>query len=102
MATSTVSTSRLLDAGSTWSSTERAISSFGRHLPPGSAFEFRLPGRPVPRAGDGQVKFRITFNNEKAMEALKSLDEMRIGEAYLFGDLDVDGDLVAALDLAQH
>jgi cyclopropane-fatty-acyl-phospholipid synthase len=89
----------LLDAASTWSSTERVISSFGRHLPAGSAFEFRLPGCPVRQAGDGQVRFRITFHNQKAVDALKSLDEIRIGEAYLFGDLDVDGDLVAALDL---
>ena len=103
MATTTVATPSLppsLDgAGWTLSPTEKAISSLGRHLPTGTAFEFRLPGRPVRRAGDGQVKFRLTFNNQKALDALKSLDEMRIGEAYLFGDLDVDGDLVAALDL---
>jgi cyclopropane-fatty-acyl-phospholipid synthase len=81
------------------SALEGLISKFGRHLPPGAAFEFQLPGRPVRRIGGGQVRFRLTLHNEKAVAALKSLDEMRIGEAYLFGDLSIAGDLVAALDL---
>ena len=78
---------------------EKMFSSFGRHLPAGSAFEFQLPGRPLRRTGDGETKFRITFHNEKAVDALKSMDEMRIGKAYLSGNLSIDGDLVAALNL---
>ncbi|MGA3078585.1 MAG: class I SAM-dependent methyltransferase [Bryobacteraceae bacterium] len=78
---------------------EKLICTFGSHLPTGAAFEFQLPGRLVRRVGDGQVQFRLTLHNEKAVAALKSLDEMRIGEAYLFGDLSIEGDLVAALDL---
>ena len=78
---------------------EKLILSFGRHLAAGTAFEFRLPGRPWRLVGEGELRFRIDFRNEKAVNALKSMDEMRIGEAYLFGDLDIDGDLVAALDL---
>jgi cyclopropane-fatty-acyl-phospholipid synthase len=81
------------------SALEKLIDKFGRHLPPGAAFEYKLPGRPMLRAGEGQVQFRLTLHNDKAVAALKSLDEMRIGEAYLFGDLSIEGDLVAALDL---
>jgi cyclopropane-fatty-acyl-phospholipid synthase len=51
------------------------------------------------RIGDGQVKFRVAINNRNGMSALSSLDEKRIGEAYLDGDITVEGDLVAALDL---
>jgi cyclopropane-fatty-acyl-phospholipid synthase len=75
------------------------MAQFGRHLPPDRAFEFQLPGRPVRQVGNGLVKFRLILHNDRGLAALKSLDEMRIGEAYLFGDLSIDGDLVAALDL---
>src|SRR6476620_8678038 len=81
------------------SALERTIASFGRHLPAGSAFEFSLPGRPCRRTGEGDVRFRLVFENEKAVAALKSLDEMRIGNAYLAGDLSIEGDLTAMLDL---
>src|SRR5258708_38063785 len=87
------------DSAFALSALEKLISTFARHFPPDAAFEFQLPGRMVRRAGDGQVRFRLTLHNQKAVAALKSLDEMRIGEAYLFGDLSIEGDLAAALDL---
>src|SRR5262249_53108200 len=37
--------------------------------------------------------------NARAVAALASFDELRIGEAYLDGDLDIEGSLIAALDL---
>lgn len=70
-----------------------------KSLPGGSAFEVQFPSQPVLQVGEGSVRFRVTARNARAVSALKSLDEIRIGEAYLFGDLDIDGDLVAALDL---
>ena len=70
-----------------------------RSLPPGCAFELQLPDRPPARLGTGPVRFRVVAKNTEGANALKSLDEIRIGEAYLFGDLDLEGDLVAALDL---
>jgi cyclopropane-fatty-acyl-phospholipid synthase len=72
---------------------------FLKSLPAGSAFELHLPGQPIARIGDGAVKFRVTANSERAVSAIKSLDEIRIAEAYLSGDLDIDGDLLAAFDL---
>jgi len=89
----------LLDAISELSPVEKMMCAFARHLPAGAAFEFSLPGHPLRRAGQGLVKFRVTLHNERAVQALKSLDEMRIGQAYLFGDLSIDGDLVAALEM---
>jgi cyclopropane-fatty-acyl-phospholipid synthase len=99
MTSGTVSDVLTGSAGAPWSALEKMIASFGRHLPAGSAFEFFLPGRPVRRAGEGDVRFRLGFLNEKAVAALKSMDEMRIGNAYLAGDIDIDGDLTAVLDL---
>ncbi|HEY6968412.1 MAG TPA: class I SAM-dependent methyltransferase [Candidatus Angelobacter sp.] len=89
----------VLDTTPELSTVEKLICAFARHLPAGTAFEFSLPGRPLRRAGEGSVKFRVSLHNKKAVQALKSLDEMRIGQAYLFGDLSIDGDLVAAFDV---
>jgi len=94
-----VSSPIVLDSTTELSTVEKLICAFARHLPAGTAFEFALPGRPLRRAGEGVVKFRVTLHNKKAVEALKSLDEMCVGQAYLFGDLSIDGDLVAALDV---
>lgn len=78
---------------------ERTLKGLAPSLPPGTAFEFRAPGRPLLRVGDGDVKFRILAQNERAVAALKSLDELRIGEAYILGDLDIEGNLLAVFDL---
>lgn len=81
------------------SALEKVIAGLAESLPPGTAFEFQLPDRPLMRVGSGEVTFRVVARNERAVSALKSMDEIAIGEAYLFGDLDIDGDLVGALDL---
>jgi cyclopropane-fatty-acyl-phospholipid synthase len=70
-----------------------------RSLPEGSALELQFPGEAAQRIGTGVVRLRIAAKNGRGVAALKSLDEIRIGEAYLFGDLNLDGDLLAALDL---
>lgn len=72
---------------------------FAKSLPAGSAFEMQMPGQPLWRFGNGIVRFRVTANNARAASAIKSLDEIRIAEAYLSGDLDLEGDLLAAFDL---
>ncbi|MBV9759095.1 MAG: class I SAM-dependent methyltransferase [Acidobacteriaceae bacterium] len=71
----------------------------GASLPEGSAFELQFPGEAPVAIGKGQVKFRIVAKNARGVSALKSLDEVRIAEAYMTQDLDLDGDLLAALDL---
>jgi len=68
-------------------------------LPAGSAFELQMPGQPLWRLGNGTVKFRVAAKSANAASAIKSLDEIRIAEAYLAGDLDIEGDLLAAFDL---
>ncbi len=45
------------------------------------------------------MKFRVTANSGHGASAIRSLDEIRIAEAYLSGDLDIEGDLLAAFDL---
>lgn len=52
-------------------------------------------------SGGADPAFVLTVRNTRGGLALASLDELRIGEAYLRGDLDMDGDFLAALDLRQ-
>jgi cyclopropane-fatty-acyl-phospholipid synthase len=68
-------------------------------LPADAAFELQFPGEPVLRIGSGAVKFRVSAHSARGAAAIKSLDEIRIAEAYMSKDLDIDGDLLAAFDL---
>jgi cyclopropane-fatty-acyl-phospholipid synthase len=77
---------------------KRIIESLASSLPPGTAFEMELDGV-TQCIGNGTVKFRVAIRNRRGLSALSSMDEKRIGEAYLDGDICVEGDLVAALDL---
>jgi cyclopropane-fatty-acyl-phospholipid synthase len=75
------------------------LGSLAGGLPDGRAFELQLPGHALRKFGDGEAAFRLTAHDRRGLSALASLDECRIGEAYLDGDLDLDGDLTAALAL---
>ena len=77
---------------------KRIMESLASSLPPDTAFELELEGVPR-RIGNGTVKFRVGIHNRRGTSAVSSMDEKRIGEAYLAGDISVEGDLVAALDL---
>jgi cyclopropane-fatty-acyl-phospholipid synthase len=65
----------------------------------GQSFDIQLPDRQRLQIGKGEPAFSVRVNNRQGLAALKSLDEVHIGEAYLNGDIDLEGDLVAALNL---
>ena len=77
---------------------KRIMESLASSLPPDTAFELEL-NEVTHRIGNGTVKFRVAIHNQRGLSALSSLDEKRIGEAYLDGDISIEGDLMAALDL---
>ena len=77
---------------------KRMLKSVESSLPPNTAFEVDLSGERFC-IGDGRVAFRVSIHNRRGVSALSSLDEKRIGEAYLDGDITIDGDLIAAFDL---
>jgi len=62
-------------------------------------FEVVLPDGAVQRFGQGAPTFRVTLKNANGLRAITSLDEGRIGDAYLTGDLDIDGDMVKPFEL---
>jgi len=71
---------------------------------------FSPAGRAVPFAlrtdtglshtfGNGAPVFAIIARNSSGIAALTTLDSSRIAEAYMRGDIDVDGDLMSVLSL---
>ena len=53
------------------------------------SFDVTLPSGAVQRFGPGTPSFHVTLKNAQAMRAVTSVDEGRIGDAYLAGDLDI-------------
>ena len=64
-------------------------------------FDLVVPSGTVHRIGAAPAvpAFTLRLTNDGGWRALGSLDETRIAEAYLHGDIDFDGDMLAALDL---
>lgn len=44
--------------------------------------------------GDGEPLFHATLRNDRAVKAVRSLDEGYLAEAYMRGDIDLDGDML--------
>jgi cyclopropane-fatty-acyl-phospholipid synthase len=61
--------------------------------------ELELADGRVLRFGAGAPRFRLRVRTLRGLAALVLRDEMLIGEAYLDGHLDLDGDVMAALEL---
>src|SRR5262249_46448930 len=78
---------------------ERTLTTLTQNLPEATPFEVELPGHPLRCIGKGVPAFRLVVRNPRGMQALATLDERHIGDAYLDCDLDIEGDLLAALSL---
>src|SRR5690349_21296106 len=57
-------------------------------------FEVVMPDGSLQTFGQGAPSFRVTLRNRNAVRAISSIDEGRIADAYLAGDLDLDGDML--------
>jgi len=57
-------------------------------------FCFELEDGSTRMVGEGEPRFRITIRNDRALKALASVDEGNFAEAYLRGDLDIDGQML--------
>jgi cyclopropane-fatty-acyl-phospholipid synthase len=62
-------------------------------------FSVELPSGEKRQFGDGEAEFRVGLRNERALRALRSLDEGDISEAYLAGDIDIEGDILKTFGL---
>lgn len=72
------------------------IDRVGADAPP---FSIELPDGERRGIGSGAAKFNVALRNDRALKAVRTLDEGNIAEAYLRGDLDIDGDMMAPFSL---
>ncbi len=80
--------------------TRSMLGRFARQFDDSSvSFQVMLPDGSVQLFGKGEPSFEVTLKNANALRALASLDEGRIGDAYLAGDLDIEGDMLAPFAL---
>jgi len=56
-------------------------------------FAIEMPDGQVRIVGDGEPVFRAALRNDRAVKAVRSLDEGNLAEAYMRGDIDLDGDM---------
>ncbi len=57
-------------------------------------FSIQLNGYPKQVIGNGEPAFNLVFKNRNSENALVSMDDTKIIEAYMAGDIDVEGDLL--------
>jgi len=60
------------------------------------AFRVHTPSG-TTKVGGGPVEFDLSIRNENGMRALRSVSELRIADAYVRGDIDIEGDVVKAM-----
>jgi cyclopropane-fatty-acyl-phospholipid synthase len=63
------------------------------------SFEIVLPDKTVQHFGSDAPSFHVKINNRKGLSALRSMDEGRIGDAYLAGDIDIEGNMLRVFEL---
>jgi cyclopropane-fatty-acyl-phospholipid synthase len=57
-------------------------------------FSVELPDGQMRDIGQGKPEFHVGLRNDRALRAVRTLDEADIAEAYLHGDLDIEGDML--------
>jgi cyclopropane-fatty-acyl-phospholipid synthase len=72
----------------------RYRSFFGDH---GASFALKGPDSSERRFGDGEPAFTLSATDGKSLSALGTLDALVIAESYLYGGLEVEGDMEAVL-----
>jgi|TARA_B110000263_G_scaffold250185_1_gene271329 cyclopropane-fatty-acyl-phospholipid synthase len=62
-------------------------------------FSIELPDGKKRKIGEGNPQFDVALRTNRAVKAISSLDEANIAEAYLQGDIDLDGDMISPFAL---
>jgi len=73
----------------------------GRGVALPCAFVIRPESGHALRIGRGEPAFQVHVRTPAGRRALESLHELAIAEAYMRGDIDFEGDLIAAMSLRQ-
>jgi cyclopropane-fatty-acyl-phospholipid synthase len=59
-----------------------------------TTFSIELPDGEKRNVGRGEAEFHVGLRSDRALKALRTLDEGDIAEAYLQGDIDLEGDML--------
>src|SRR5204863_5052622 len=62
-------------------------------------FEIVFPDGHRRGFGDGPPSFTLTLRNRQALRAFASMDEGRVGDAYVAGHVDIEGDMLRPFEL---
>ncbi len=62
-------------------------------------FTIEMPDGAKRSVGQGEPVFSVALHNDRAVKAVRTLDEADIAEAYLQGDMDLDGDMLKPFTL---
>jgi len=62
-------------------------------------FSIQLNGDSKRAIGSGEPAFNLIVKNKNGTDALASMDDTKIIEAYMAGDIDVEGELLKAFEL---
>lgn len=62
-------------------------------------FDVECPDGLCATFGQGAPVASVTLNNDAGVSALESFDDLTVAEAYMNGDIDLDGDMVEILKL---
>ncbi len=64
-------------------------------------FSIAMPDGAERNIGSGAPAFHVDLHNDRALKALRTLDEADIAEAYLQGDIDIEGDMLQPFALRE-
>jgi cyclopropane-fatty-acyl-phospholipid synthase len=64
-----------------------------------AAFTLELPDGESRKIGQGEPSFTVGLRSDAGVRAIRSLDEANIAEAYLRGDIDIEGDMLKPFSL---
>jgi len=77
---------------------DRMARAFGQTSVP---FEMYFPDGAVGHFGQSVPSFCVRLKNRNAVRAITSLDQVKFADAYLAGDIDIDGDMLRPFELRQ-
>lgn len=82
--------------------TPTRLGRFGRRFAaPAVTFSVCLPDGERMQFGTGAPRFHVALKNRRALRACSTADEGRFADAYVDGDIDIDGDMTAPFELRQ-
>jgi cyclopropane-fatty-acyl-phospholipid synthase len=82
-----------------FSKTEKMSKLMTRRNKRPAAFLLETPEGGRVAIGGENPEFKIVIKNKRGLRAMNSLNELRVAEAYIEGDLDVEGDFLKAMSV---